>query len=57
MTDAPGLRDALALVKNGIPYDKAMKLSPARRLAFCIIFGELDGGKWNWDRMGWDDPK
>lgn len=30
-----------------------MRMSPARRLAFIVILGELDGGKFDWKRLRW----
>lgn len=36
---------------RGVPYDVAMHMSPARRLAFLVNFGELDGGKFDWHSM------
>lgn len=35
----------------------ALKISPARRLAFCVAFGELDGGTFNWHTMQWVEKK
>ena len=49
------MRDALYLVSKGVPYDVAMRLSPARRLAFVVTFGELDGGAYDWKRGAWKD--
>jgi hypothetical protein len=51
----PGLRDALYLVSKGVPYGKAMRMSPARRLAYVVIFGELEGGKWDQARGRWEE--
>ena len=42
-------------MKNGIPYDVAMKLSPTRRLAYTVAFGELEGGRFNWTALKWED--
>jgi hypothetical protein len=53
MVQTPGLGDTLYLITKGIPYDTAMRLSPAKRLAMCIMLGELDGGTWDWDLMAW----
>jgi hypothetical protein len=53
MTEAPGLRDALFLVSKGVPYSQAMGMSPTKRLAMCIVFGEQEGGTWDWDEMRW----
>jgi len=46
-------------VKNGVPYDAALKMSEARRIAFAVTFGQMDSGKrWNWMRGVWEEvPK
>lgn len=46
----------LALVKGGIPYDVAFELDDDWRRAFCVIFGELDGGTFNWGSMQFEEP-
>ncbi|GGH14874.1 hypothetical protein GCM10007036_14470 [Alsobacter metallidurans] len=43
------------MTKNGVPFDVAFSMEPAMRLAACIAFGEMDGGKWNWSRMAWEN--
>jgi hypothetical protein len=40
-----------------VPYDIAMRMSEARRIAFSVTFGELDGGKWSWDSLAWEEKK
>jgi len=47
----------LALVKNGVPWHVAMSLSNEERVAFCIMFGELDGGVFDWGALSWRKPK
>ncbi len=47
------LRMALACVSNGIPFDVAMSLEPHEALGFCVIFGELNGGEFDWEAMAW----
>lgn len=51
------MRQALWLVKNGVPYDVAFSLPAEERVAYMIIFGELEGGKFDWARMDWEKPK
>jgi hypothetical protein len=46
----------LSLVRNGVPFDVAFSLDPLDRMAYNIIFGELDGNVWSWSRMRWE-PK
>ncbi len=50
---APGLKEALALVSRGVPYEVAMRMSLQRRLAFNVIFGELDGRDFDWRALRW----
>lgn len=44
-------------MKNGVPFDVAFSLEARRVTAFAIIFGELEGGTWDWSRMEWDAPR
>jgi hypothetical protein len=37
------LRDALFLVRNGVPFDVAFSLSDFERTVWVIIMGELEG--------------
>jgi hypothetical protein len=50
------MRQVAYLVKNGVPYEVAMHMSAARRLAWSVTFGELDGQRFDWDSMAWE-PK
>jgi hypothetical protein len=34
-----------------------MKLSRARRLAYVVILGELEGGVWDWRRGTFVEPQ
>lgn len=43
----------MRLVRVGVPWDVAWRMSPARRLACIVIAGELDGGEFDWDRLEW----
>lgn len=40
-------------MKNGVPYDVAFCFEPDERLAAVVVFGELEGSKWDWDEMRW----
>lgn len=31
-------------------------MSPARRMAFAVILGEIEGGKFNWKSLRWEKP-
>jgi hypothetical protein len=41
-------------VKNGVPYDVAFSLPDADVAAYSIIFGEMEGQKFNWQGMVWE---
>jgi len=42
-------------VKNGVPFDVAFSLSEIDRQAYIIILGELDGQKFNWASMKFEE--
>lgn len=48
------LIDCLFLVKNGIPFDVAFSLDSTERLAWVVIFGQLNGLSYNWETGDWD---
>lgn len=48
------LRSALALVSQGIPFDVAFALEIEERLAWTVILGEINGGKFNWEARRWE---
>lgn len=44
------------MIKNGIPYDLACAMEDEELVAWEIAFGELDGGRFNWNRMEFEEP-
>ena len=44
-------------MKNGVPFDLAFQLDHETRAAFCIVFGELEGGEFDWPRMAFKERK
>jgi hypothetical protein len=51
------LAEALFLVKNGVPFDIAFSLPHDERLAYIVVFGMLDGRRFDWDSLTWlPDP-
>ena len=44
-------------MKNGVPYDVALDMDDADRLAHLIVFGEYEGNRWNWRRMAWEERR
>jgi len=43
----------LWLVKNGVPWSEAFELDQAEVMAFCVTFGEFEGGEFDWSSMQW----
>ena len=43
----------MRLVSKGVPFDVAFSLPDDLSAAFNIIFGELEGGKWDFDLGDW----
>ncbi|MFI5022777.1 MAG: hypothetical protein ACHQRJ_14145 [Alphaproteobacteria bacterium] len=43
----------MQLVALGVPYGVAAKLSPAQRLAYTVVLGELRGNRFDWSGMRW----
>lgn len=47
------MRECIALVKYGVPFDVAFSVSNDMRVAWLIIFGEIDGGEFDWGAITW----
>jgi hypothetical protein len=45
------MRECLWLVRNGIPFDVAFSLDDVTRAAWCIVFSEMEGNKFDWRAM------
>lgn len=48
---------AFGLVTAGVPWDVAFSLPEEKLIAFTIIAGELNGGRFDWDGMRWREQK
>jgi hypothetical protein len=46
-------KNVLALIKNGIPFDVAFNLEWPEIIGWLVIFGEIEGQKFNWSTMKW----
>lgn len=51
------MRECLWLVKNGVPFDVAFELDEIQRTGWCIIFSEMEGAKFNFHTMQYEDQK
>jgi len=40
-----------------VPFDIAFGLDDITRTGWCIIFSEMDGAKFNFNRMAYEDQK
>ena len=41
------------LVKFGVDNDLAFAMNHTMRKAALIVFGQFEGGRWNFDTMSW----
>lgn len=53
MASHSAFAECLWLIKQGIPFDVAFSLPPAERLAMVVVFGQFDGGVFDWDTGTW----
>lgn len=44
-------------MRNGIPFDVAFQLDDVTRAAWCIVFSEMEGRVFDWDRMAFKDDE
>jgi hypothetical protein len=49
----PVLRERLALIRYGVPFDVAFSLPNDERCAWLVAFGELDGATFDWVSGRW----
>lgn len=57
MSRDPWLHQSLYLVKCGVPYELAMEMDDAERLAHAVIFAEFEGSGFDWQAMRFTPPK
>lgn len=50
-------RQALWLVKNGVPFDVAFSWSDAERFAAGIVFSEFEGKRFDWTEMAFREQE
>ena len=44
-------------MKQGIPFDVAHSLDPLTRRAYCVFYGQLEGGEWDFEQMQWKERR
>jgi hypothetical protein len=54
VTAAP-VREALWLVRGGVPFDVAFQLDDATRAAYCIILSEMEGRTFDFNTMSFKE--
>ena len=54
IVENPEFSNRLYLVKNHIPFDVAFSLEDHEVMAYAIVLGIIDGGKWSWASMSWE---
>lgn len=47
------MREALFLVKNGVPYREATEMEPDIRMAHVITFRQFEGDVFDWPTGTW----
>lgn len=47
--------EALFLIKNGVTPDLAFSMKPAFRRAAVIVYGQMNGGKFDFDAWRWQE--
>jgi hypothetical protein len=50
-------RSRASLIKHGVAFDIAWSLSDAEVAAYCILFGEIEGGKFTWQTLRWEEQR
>jgi len=48
------MRAVAMLVKGGLSFAEIDELDEAEFLSWAICFGEIEGGTWDWETMGWE---
>jgi hypothetical protein len=51
------MRECIALVSYGVPFDIAFSVPNEIRTGWLIIFGELKGGVFDWGSGQWVERK
>jgi hypothetical protein len=57
IAEDPSLLQLLVLVRNHVPFDIAVCLSPDDREAWVIACGMLDGQTFDWPAWKWRKPE
>jgi hypothetical protein len=42
-------------VQHGVPFDLAFQLDDETRAGFCIAFCEMEGARFNWNSMQFEE--
>ena len=50
-------REAMRLLQIGVPWSEVWTMSRARKWAFIVAAGEIEGGSYDWNTQRWREPK
>lgn len=50
-------RNVLALIKHGVPFEIAFNLEWPEIIGWLVIFGEMEGQKFDWNSMKWIEQR
>ncbi len=53
IAESGDLQEVLFLVRHGVDLDVADALEPIERLAWVVIFGQFEGGEFDWQSGEW----
>ena len=56
LTTDPDFAEVALLVKYGVAMDRAEAMERSERLAWLVVIGQSEGGRFNWDTMEWEKP-
>ena len=44
-------------MRNGVPFDVAFQIDDVTRAGWCIIFSEMEGAKFDFNTMRFENPE
>ncbi len=47
----------MRLLQIGVPWSEVWTMSRARKWAFIVAAGEIEGGSYDWNTQRWREPK
>ena len=56
LTTDPDFTEVALLVKYGVGIERAEAMDRPERLAWLVVIGQSEGGRFNWESMNWEKP-